>query len=42
MEFSNKNFNADKGKQFEEIRKAMADIYSEQPSLLWTLKTCCW
>ena len=32
MEFSNKNFNADKVQQYEEVRKGMAPIYEHQPS----------
>ena len=32
MEFSNKDFNADKVQQFEEVRKGMACIYEHQPS----------
>ena len=32
MEFSNKDFNADKVQQYEEVRKGMARIYEHQPS----------
>ena len=32
MEFSNKDFNADKTKQYEAVRKALASIYSHLPS----------
>ena len=32
MEFSNKDFNADKVKMYEEVRKYMARIYVENPS----------
>ena len=31
MEFSNKEFKADKVQQYEEIRKGMARIYEHQP-----------
>ena len=32
MEFSNKDFNADKIQQYEEFRKGMTPIYEHQPS----------
>ena len=32
MEFSNKDFNADKVQRYEEVRKGMAHIYEHQPS----------
>ena len=32
MEFSNKDFNADKVQQYEEVRKGMARIYEHQSS----------
>ena len=32
MEFSNKEFNADKAQQYEEVRKGVTHIYEQQPS----------
>ena len=32
MEFSNKEFNADKAQQYEEVRKEMAGTYEHKPS----------
>ena len=40
MEFSNKDFNADKTKQYEAVRKALACIYSHLPSCFGPVEEC--
>ena len=40
MEFSNKDFNADKTKQYEAVRKALASIYSHLPSCFGPVEEC--
>ena len=40
MEFSNKDFNADKTKQYEAVRKALARIYSHLPSCFGPVEEC--
>ena len=40
MEFSNKDFNADKSKQYEGVRKALASIWSHNPNWFGPVEEC--